>query len=104
MEPLAHGAIRFPHLGDLREHVAFPVRLVLLPARAAARVGLQLLGALLHRGSFLVRESAGLLVDRGGALCGLLRVLLWAHGTSSDLTWLGNLAAVRVRTRCDAPT
>ena len=29
MEPLAHGAIRFRHLGDLREHGAFPVRLVL---------------------------------------------------------------------------
>jgi hypothetical protein len=32
--------------------------------------------ALLHRGSFLVRESFGLLVGRGGALGGLLRVLL----------------------------
>src|SRR5438876_1097064 len=79
MEPLGHGAIRFLHRGDLREHVAFPVRLVLLPARAAARVRLQLLGALLHRGSFLVRESVGLLVDRGGAPGGLLRVLRWAH-------------------------
>ncbi len=28
MEPLAHGAIRFRHRGDLREHGAFPVRLV----------------------------------------------------------------------------
>src|SRR5215204_7280247 len=37
------------------------------------------LGALLHRGSFLVRESLGLLVDRGGALGGLLRGLLCAH-------------------------
>ena len=25
MEPLAHGAIGFPHLGDLRKHGAFPV-------------------------------------------------------------------------------
>src|SRR5205823_14184511 len=80
MEPLAHGAIRFRHLGDLREHGAFPVRLV--RARAAARGRLQLLDALLHRGSFLVRESLELLVGRGGALGGLLRVLLWAHGPS----------------------
>ena len=62
MEPLGHGAIRFRHLGDLREHGAFPVRLVL----ARARFRLQLLGALLHRGSFLVRESLGRLA--GGAL------------------------------------
>src|SRR5262245_30185143 len=33
----------------------------------------------LHCDSFLVRESLGLLADRGGALGGLLRVLLWAH-------------------------
>src|SRR5712691_4795164 len=67
MEPLAHGAIRFPHRGDLREHGAFPFRLV--------RGRLQLLGALLHRGSFLVRESLGRLAGRGGALGGLLRGL-----------------------------
>src|SRR5262249_51336665 len=73
MQPFGHGAVRFRHLGDLREHVAFPVRLVC--ARAAARVRLQLLGALLHRGSFLVREPPGPLADRGGALGGLLRVL-----------------------------
>src|SRR6266542_1929702 len=73
VEPLAQGAIRFRHLGDLREHGAFPVRLV--RARAAARGRLHLLGALLHRASFLVRESLELLVDRGGALGGLLRVL-----------------------------
>jgi len=30
MEPLAHGAFRFRHLGDLREHGAFPVRLARL--------------------------------------------------------------------------
>src|SRR2546425_8938453 len=51
MEPLAHGAIRFRHLGDLREHGAFGVRLV--RARAAARGHPQLLDALLHRDSFL---------------------------------------------------
>src|SRR6266545_3837851 len=49
MEPLGHGAIRFWHLGDLREHLAFPVRLA--RARAAARGRLQLLGAVPHRGS-----------------------------------------------------
>ena len=75
MEPLGHGAIRFLHRGDRREHGAFPVRLVLVRARGR----LQLLAALLHRGSFLVRESLGFLVDRGGALGGLLRFLLWAH-------------------------
>ncbi len=39
-----------------------------------ARFRLQLLGALLHRGSFLVRESLGLLVGRGGALGGITRI------------------------------
>src|SRR4030067_698908 len=47
--------------------------------RCPAWALLPLPGALLHRGSFLVRESRGLLVDRGGAIGGLLRVLLWAH-------------------------
>ena len=61
VEPLGHGAIRCLHLGDLREHVALPVRLV--------RGRLLLLGALPHRGSFLVRES----LDR---LRGLRRRLL----------------------------
>src|SRR5207302_7878583 len=51
MEPLGQPAIWFRHRGDLREHGALPVR----------RVRLQLLGALLHRGSFLVRESLELL-------------------------------------------
>src|SRR5918994_2576632 len=77
MEPLGHGAIRFPHLGDLREHGAFPVRLV--RARAASRGRLHLLGALLNRSSFLVRESLGLLAARRGALGGLLRGLLCPH-------------------------
>ena len=35
MEPLGHGAIRFRHLGDRREHVAFPSALSLF-ARASA--------------------------------------------------------------------
>jgi hypothetical protein len=43
---------------------------------------LQLLGALLHRGSFLGRESLGLPLGLGGALGGLLRGVTWAHGTS----------------------
>jgi hypothetical protein len=33
MEPLAQDAIRFGHLGDLRKHGAFPVRLVRARAR-----------------------------------------------------------------------
>src|SRR5438552_4447628 len=85
MKSLGHGAIRFRHLGDLREHVAFPIRLV--RALAVARFSLQLLGALFHRSSFLVRESAGRLVGCGGALGGLLRVLLWAHGNLVILNW-----------------
>src|SRR5437773_11059078 len=80
LEPLGHGAIRSLHLGDLLEHGAFPGRLV--RARAAAPFRLQLSGAFLHRASFLVRESLGLLVDRGSALSGLLRSLLsrFLHG------------------------
>src|SRR5437867_1614192 len=81
----------------LREHGAFPVRLV--RTRAAARGRLQLLDALLHRDSFLVRESLELLVVRGGVLAGLLHVLLWAHRNLLILTCVGNLATVRVRTR-----
>src|SRR5437870_9851694 len=77
MEPLAHGAFRFRHLADLREDGVLPVRLI--RARAAARRRLQLLDALLHRESFLVRESLEPLADRGGALGGLLRSLPSAH-------------------------
>src|SRR5713226_7604254 len=66
MEPLAHGAIRFLHHGDLREHGTFPVLLV----------SPQFLDALLHRAVFLVRESLELLAGRGGVLGGLLRALL----------------------------
>ena len=43
-EPFGHGAIRFQHLGNLREHVAFPVRLVRV--RTSARGRLQLFHAL----------------------------------------------------------
>src|SRR5881275_1218160 len=91
MEPLGHGAIRLRHLGDLREHVAFPIRLA--RAWAAARLRLQLLNALLHRSSFLVRESPGPLVGRGGALGGLPRFLLWAHATPVTLTCVEYRAA-----------
>src|SRR3989454_4377993 len=66
MEPLGHGAIRFPHLGDLRENSAFPVPLV-RP---------QFLDAIPHRAVFLVREPLELLAGRSGALGGLLRALL----------------------------
>src|SRR5213076_1580905 len=83
MEPLGHGAIQFRHRGNLREHVAFPVRL--LRARAAARFRLQLLDTLLHRGSFLVRESLDRPAGHGGALGGLPCIRLWAHRASSDL-------------------
>src|SRR5215218_8985995 len=68
MEPLGQGAIRFLHLGDLREHVALPIRLL--------RLGLKLSGALLHRVSFLVRESLGLLCAHRSLLCRLSHVLL----------------------------
>src|SRR5919204_41824 len=44
VEALGHDAIRFLHLGDLREHLAFRVGL--------ARLRLQLPGALPHRGLF----------------------------------------------------
>ena len=69
VEPLGHGAIRL-HLGDLREQGALASLPVLSP-----RFRLQLLGALLHRGSFVGRESLGRGGRRGGPrrlLCGLL--------------------------------
>ncbi len=62
MEPFGHGAVRRRHLRDLREHVAFPVRLA--HTWRAARGCLPLLGALLHRGTFLGRESLGRLAGR----------------------------------------
>src|SRR5436309_10898151 len=80
MDPFAHGAIRFRHFGDSREDVAFPVRLA--PARAAAPLRLQLLGALFHRGSFLVRESLDRLARGcalGGPRCALLRRFPLSH-------------------------
>src|SRR2546427_9601663 len=81
MEPLGHGAIRFRHLGNLREHVAFPVRL--LRARAAARFRLQLFDTLLHRGSFLVRGSLDRPAAHGVARGGLPCIRLWTQRASS---------------------
>src|SRR2546428_13010682 len=78
MEPVAHGGIRFFHGGDLCERGGFPIRLGCLP----------LLDALLHRASFLVRESLELPADRGGAPGGLLRFLLWAHRNILILIWV----------------
>src|SRR6266516_5445392 len=62
MEPLGHGAIRFSHLGDLRQHgaLSFPL------------ASLHLLDAIPYRASFLLRER---LAGRGGALGGPLRAL-----------------------------
>ena len=80
MEPPGHGTIRFLHRGDRREYGAFALRLVLV--RALFR--LQLLGAIFHCGSFLVRESLGRFARRGGASSGLLRdfpggAFTWVH-------------------------
>src|SRR5215210_1456678 len=72
MEPLGHGAIRSLHLGDLREHVAFTCRSVLV----RTLFSLQFFGALLHRVSFLVRESLGLLCAHRSLLCRFFHVLL----------------------------
>jgi hypothetical protein len=72
MEPLGHGAIRLRHLGDLVKHIALPVG----PFLVRARFRLELSGALLHRGAFLVRESLG-----------CLGVLLGAHVNLLILTY-----------------
>src|ERR671911_1403724 len=61
VEPLGHGAIRLRHLGDLREHGAFPIR--------PLRFRLLLFGALPHRGPFLGREPLGLLCAHLSFLC-----------------------------------
>src|SRR5215213_4441921 len=72
VEPLGHGAVLSLHLGDLREHGAFPCRSVLV----RTLFSLQLFGALPHRGPFLGREPLGLLCAHRYLLCGLCRVLL----------------------------
>src|SRR3989449_11761126 len=58
MEPFGHGAIRFPHLGDLREHgaLSFPLS------------SLHLFDAVPYRASFLLSERLGVLAGRGIAL------------------------------------
>src|SRR6267143_6038320 len=66
MEPCGHGAIRFPHLGYLRQHDALPLHLA----------SLHLLDAVPYRATFLFSECLGVLAGRGGALRGLLRALL----------------------------
>src|SRR5918996_1038194 len=66
VDPLGHGPIRFRHLSDLREQFFL------------SRFRLELSGALLHGGSFLGRETLGLLVRRG-ALSGALRGPLCGH-------------------------
>src|SRR5260370_7723887 len=75
MEPLGHCAIRFWHLGDLRQHGGLPLPLA----------SLHLLDAVPYRASFLLSES----LSRGtGALGRLLRALLCRfHGffSSSEL-------------------
>src|SRR6266516_390510 len=63
MEPIGHGAIRFPHLGDLRQHGGLPLPLA----------SVHLLDPVPYRASFLLRER---LAGRGGALGGLLHALL----------------------------
>jgi hypothetical protein len=73
MEPLGQDPVGFWHLGDLGQHPAFAVGLGCAPA--AAGFGLQLLGALLHRGPLGVAESLELLVARAGVLGRLLGVL-----------------------------
>src|SRR5512133_3684476 len=80
VEPLGHGAIPLRHLGDLREHVGFPVGLA---ARAAARGRPELPGAVPHRGPLLVRASLG--PPGGGPLPGArLRRLPFGHSWSSS--------------------
>ena len=74
MQPLAEGAIRCLHLGDLREHGAFPVRLVRF----------QFFDALPHRASFLVRKSLARL--RGLLRCLLVDVVLGGHAMVSFLS------------------
>src|SRR5262245_34210201 len=89
VKPLGHSAIRFLHLGNLREHVVFPVSLA--RARAAACGRLQLFCALPHRGSFLIRKSLRLLSARVRVPRGLLRAIL--VGSHRVFLPMGNLPA-----------
>src|SRR5207302_2947685 len=85
VEPLGHGAIWLRHGGNLREYFAFPVRLVCAPTAACGRF--LLLEVLLHRGSFLVRESFGRLAGIV-LLRGLLGGALGASFTLSHFSFL----------------
>src|SRR5215218_8970856 len=83
VEPLGHGAVRLGHLGDLREHGAFPCRSVLV----RTLFSLQLFGALPHRGPFLGREPLGLLRAHLSLLFRrFFRVLL--RPARKDYSWL----------------
>src|SRR5213594_3230632 len=79
MEPFGHGAIRFSHRGDLRQHGALSLPLS----------SLHLLDAVPYRASFLLRESLRLLAGRGSALGGLRAFLSRLHGifSSSELKY-----------------
>jgi hypothetical protein len=69
LPPSAYAGIPYQVLDERAGALA----LMMAWSRAAmARFSLQLLGALFHRGSFLVRESLDRLAGHGGALGGLL--------------------------------
>src|SRR5215213_854637 len=72
VDPLGPGPVLSLHLGDLREHGAFPRRSVLV----RTLFSLQLFGALPHCGPFLGRETLGLLCAHRYLLCGFFHVLL----------------------------
>src|SRR5438093_715636 len=93
VDPLRHGAIRVRHFGDLRLHGAC----VLLLARGR----LPLFDELLHRGSFLVREYAALLVGRGADFGGPLRCLRWARSNPPQLVTATPRMADRRLARCN---
>src|ERR687894_678474 len=71
VDPPGHGAVRFLHFGDLREHGALPRR----PVLVRALFGLQLFCALPHRGPLLGREPlVGLLRAHRSLPCGFFLV------------------------------
>src|SRR5947209_16310506 len=85
MDPLAHGAIRFRQFGDFGDHLAFPVGLI------GSR--LHLFDAILHRASFVVRESLESLFGRGGVLGGLMDYLNSGHAPVLAMCLPGALLA-----------
>src|SRR5918998_2205908 len=71
VDPPGHGAVRFLHFGDLRQHGALPRR----PVLVRALFGLQLFCALPHRGPLLGREPfVGLLRAHRSLPCGFFLV------------------------------